>query len=80
MGEMLDSDWSRKILLRSDWSGLIGAPITTGIALGIGSLVQSIHLSLHYIKIVSLLSFHLLLHAKYSVSFARNRDSEFFGV
>ena len=26
---MRDSDWSRKILLRSDWSGLIGAPYTT---------------------------------------------------
>ena len=29
MGEMRDSDWSREILLRSDWSGLIGAPFTT---------------------------------------------------
>ena len=29
---------------------------------------------------MSLLYFHLLLHVKYSVSFARNRDSEFFGV
>ena len=29
MGEMLDSDWSREILLRSDWSGLQGATITT---------------------------------------------------
>ena len=26
---MRDSDWSREILLRSDWSGLIGAPYTT---------------------------------------------------
>ena len=26
---MRDSDWSREILLRSDWSGLIGATITT---------------------------------------------------
>ena len=29
MGEMRDSDWSRQILLRSDWLGLIGAIITT---------------------------------------------------
>ena len=29
MGEMRDSDWSRPNLLRSDWSGLIGAIITT---------------------------------------------------
>ena len=29
MGEMRDSDWSRENLLRSDWSGLIGASITT---------------------------------------------------
>ena len=27
---MRDSDWSREILLRSDWSGLIGASYTTG--------------------------------------------------
>ena len=26
---MLDSDWSRKILLRCDWSGPIGDPLTT---------------------------------------------------
>ena len=26
---MRDSDWSRKILLRSDWSGPKGASITT---------------------------------------------------
>ena len=26
---MLDSDWSRKLLLRSDWSGLKGALLTT---------------------------------------------------
>ena len=44
------------------------------------SLVQSIHLSYYYIKIVSLLCFHLLLHVKYSISFARNRDSKFFSV
>ena len=29
MGEMRDSDWSRENLLRSDWSGLIGASSTT---------------------------------------------------
>ena len=29
MGEMRDSDWSRQILLRSDWLGLIGAIMTT---------------------------------------------------
>ena len=29
MGEILDSDWSRENLLRSDWSVLIGAPTTT---------------------------------------------------
>ena len=29
MGEMRDSDWSRQILLRSDWLGLIVALITT---------------------------------------------------
>ena len=29
MGEMRDSDWSREILLRSDWSGPKGATITT---------------------------------------------------
>ena len=29
MGEMRDSDWSREILLRSDWLGLIGAIMTT---------------------------------------------------
>ena len=29
MGCMLDSDWSRKFLLRCDWLGPIGAPITT---------------------------------------------------
>ena len=29
MGEMRDSDWSREILLRSDWLVLIGASITT---------------------------------------------------
>ena len=28
---MLDSDWSRQFLLRSDWLGLIGAIMTTGI-------------------------------------------------
>ena len=31
MGEMRDSDWSRKILLRSDWSGPSVALITTTI-------------------------------------------------
>ena len=29
MGEMRDADWSRETLLRSDWLGLIVAPITT---------------------------------------------------
>ena len=29
MGQILNSDWSRQNLLRSDWSGLIGAPYTT---------------------------------------------------
>ena len=29
MGEMRDSDWSRQILLRSDWLLLTGATITT---------------------------------------------------
>ena len=29
MGEMRDSDWSREILLRSDWSGPSVATITT---------------------------------------------------
>ena len=29
MGEILDSDWSRQNLLRSDWLVLIGAPTTT---------------------------------------------------
>ena len=29
MGQMRDSDWSREILLRSDWSGPSVAPITT---------------------------------------------------
>ena len=29
MGQMRDSDWSREILLRSDWSGPRVAPITT---------------------------------------------------
>ena len=29
MGKILDSDWSRENLLRSDWLGLIGASITT---------------------------------------------------
>ena len=29
MGCMLDSDWSRKILLRCDWLGLLVASITT---------------------------------------------------
>ena len=29
MGEILDSDWSRQNLLRSDWLGLIGASYTT---------------------------------------------------
>ena len=29
MGEMRDSDWSRPILLRSDWLGLIGSIMTT---------------------------------------------------
>ena len=31
MGEMRDSDWSREILLRSDWSGPRVAISTTGI-------------------------------------------------
>ena len=30
MGEILDSDWSRDILLRSDWLLPSVAPITTG--------------------------------------------------
>ena len=29
MGEILDADWSRQHLLRSDWLGLLGATITT---------------------------------------------------
>ena len=29
MGCMLDSDWSRKILLRCDWLGPSGDPFTT---------------------------------------------------
>ena len=29
MGEILDSDWSRQNLLRSDWLLPKGAPITT---------------------------------------------------
>ena len=29
MGQMRDSDWSREILLRSDWSGPRVAPYTT---------------------------------------------------
>ena len=29
MGEMRDADWSRQILLRSDWLGPKVAPITT---------------------------------------------------
>ena len=32
MGEMRDSDWSRAKILRSDWLGLIGAIMTTGVA------------------------------------------------
>ena len=32
MGQMRDSDWSREILLRSDWSGPRVAPITTKIS------------------------------------------------
>ena len=31
MGEMRDSDWSRPKILRSDWLGLIGAIMTTGV-------------------------------------------------
>ena len=33
MGEMRDSDWSRQILLRSDWLLPIGAIMTTSIAI-----------------------------------------------
>ena len=33
---MRDSDWSREILLRSDWSGLIGATYTTDVGLSVG--------------------------------------------
>ena len=29
MGQMRDSDWSREILLRSDWLGLLVATMTT---------------------------------------------------
>ena len=35
MGEILDSDWSRQILLRSDWSGPSVAPLTTRVLLGL---------------------------------------------
>ena len=35
MGCMLDSDWSRKILLRCDWLGLLVASITTVQASGV---------------------------------------------
>ena len=34
MGKMRDSDWSRKILLRSDWLVLLGATITTRVTTG----------------------------------------------
>ena len=37
---MLDSDWSRKILLRSDWSVLKGASITTRNIEAIEDLIQ----------------------------------------
>ena len=33
MGEMRDSDWSREILLRSDWSGPSVAIYTTDVGL-----------------------------------------------
>ena len=33
MGEILDSDWSRQNLLRSDWLLPIVAPITTSVEL-----------------------------------------------
>ena len=39
---MRDSDWSREILLRSDWSGPKGATITT--------YIRYINMSRHYIS------------------------------
>ena len=39
VGYMLDSDWSRKILLRCDWSGPTVACITTFILLPLGCQV-----------------------------------------
>ena len=46
MGEMRDSDWSRQILLRSDWLPIIGAIMTTGmIACDEGLALTSVYKS-----------------------------------
>ena len=43
MGEMRDSDWSREILLRSDWSVPKGAIITTIYSLKFSDIWQNFY-------------------------------------
>ena len=42
MGEILDSDWSRPNLLRSDWLGLIGAIMTTVVLFVVSQCIEAI--------------------------------------
>ena len=70
---MRDSDWSRKNLLRSDWSGLIGASITTHSSFlwskQCKCTSQSSFLQFRYFLILIFLSRNLQLFALLLVSF-----------
>ena len=59
MGEILDSDWSRQNLLRSDWLLLIVAPITTHTSQRSGSVEKSdkVRILSHFPPVMNPLSF-----------------------
>ena len=47
MGEMRDSDWSRKILLRSDWLPTSVALYTTGMLVHFNSIFKDVSKEQH---------------------------------